>query len=524
MIYGAHATPRQGFILSGFGKSGSGGKGPRLIFDGHGEESFNNDEGWGSFLYRVLSIMFGNSYNFGVHNNRVAVTAAILTFFLVEAMAILLHFLGTPIRRRKFYGEANKDIFSRMFTDNAWSRGETYGEHCGARQLLNRIFNDNGHYSDELKNDIEAFKATASYKERLLFNIGLAVAPVPPSRSKITNQFHLLLFYFPFWGPYAARSKWIWAKQKIFDEREVYNSQLSQMVHSITEGMMPRVLLAEFKSIQSEYAIKGQSQVKNVQVRDNAMGDLEKMVSKYLKEDPSHIRIAWGGHSSRTSDQILRYVGGGMDFDRIEKYTPGEDIRHIDWSATARSVDREAMVRRRIQDDEKTISLLLDMTVISNSCNHESWAKDFTNSIKVIGQDQSCNKLIFLMPGENVEEVPIIVNSNLDYRQLGFEVMSKVTATYLRFIKEEEKCEVHGLRFYTDKENENFHRQIGLSDLLFVEKIKKIKRLKLNDHNIFMVGVDEGKRKTLSYLFGSRCRLFFWQGKRAVHLKITASA
>jgi uncharacterized protein (DUF58 family) len=59
-----------------------------------------------------------------------------------------------------------------------------------------------------------------------------------------------------------------------------------------------------------------------------------------------------------TGDHRGRGVGDGLDLDRIRPYEPGDDIRRIDWNATARTMVPQ--VREDVPDRQLTAWLVLD--------------------------------------------------------------------------------------------------------------------------------------------------------------------
>jgi uncharacterized protein (DUF58 family) len=63
-----------------------------------------------------------------------------------------------------------------------------------------------------------------------------------------------------------------------------------------------------------------------------------------------------GGRLS--GDHRGRGAGDGLDLDRIRPYEPGDDVRRIDWNATARSLVPQ--VREDVPDRQLTAWLLLD--------------------------------------------------------------------------------------------------------------------------------------------------------------------
>jgi uncharacterized protein (DUF58 family) len=52
------------------------------------------------------------------------------------------------------------------------------------------------------------------------------------------------------------------------------------------------------------------------------------------------------------------FKGGGITFDAVRAYEPGDDIRDIDWNVTART--GEAHVKRYVEERERTVMLVLD--------------------------------------------------------------------------------------------------------------------------------------------------------------------
>lgn len=52
------------------------------------------------------------------------------------------------------------------------------------------------------------------------------------------------------------------------------------------------------------------------------------------------------------------FRGVGLDFDEVRPYTPGDDIRHINWQVTARA--RQPFVKRYVEERQLTLLLLVD--------------------------------------------------------------------------------------------------------------------------------------------------------------------
>ncbi len=75
--------------------------------------------------------------------------------------------------------------------------------------------------------------------------------------------------------------------------------------------------------------------------------------------DQLHLLPAYAGHAAS-----LRR-GMGQDLFSLRDYQPQDDLRHIDWKATARS--RNLTVREFTAEDERRITLVLDTRDLSDS-------------------------------------------------------------------------------------------------------------------------------------------------------------
>src|SRR4029077_14366601 len=58
------------------------------------------------------------------------------------------------------------------------------------------------------------------------------------------------------------------------------------------------------------------------------------------------------------------FKGRGMDFDEVREYSPGDEVRTIDWNVTART--GHAFVKKFTEERELTIMLLVDVSASEN--------------------------------------------------------------------------------------------------------------------------------------------------------------
>ena len=58
------------------------------------------------------------------------------------------------------------------------------------------------------------------------------------------------------------------------------------------------------------------------------------------------------------------FKGRGMDFDEVREYSPGDEVRTIDWNVTARA--GRPFVKKFTEERELTIFLLVDISASGN--------------------------------------------------------------------------------------------------------------------------------------------------------------
>ncbi len=62
--------------------------------------------------------------------------------------------------------------------------------------------------------------------------------------------------------------------------------------------------------------------------------------------------------SALIGDYASAFKGVGLEFDQLRAYVPGDDVRSIDWNASART--NETMVKTFIQERDRTVLVALD--------------------------------------------------------------------------------------------------------------------------------------------------------------------
>ena len=84
------------------------------------------------------------------------------------------------------------------------------------------------------------------------------------------------------------------------------------------------------------------------------------MISRELARKIRYIQI----HTKKAVNDVLAghyhsvFKGRGMEFDQVREYTPGDDVRSIDWNVTART--GKPYVKRFVEERELTVIFLVD--------------------------------------------------------------------------------------------------------------------------------------------------------------------
>src|ERR1700677_391837 len=73
------------------------------------------------------------------------------------------------------------------------------------------------------------------------------------------------------------------------------------------------------------------------------------------------------------------FKGRGMDFDEVREYTPGDEVRTIDWNVTARA--GRPFVKKFTEERELTIFLMVDISASGNFGSGEMAKRDLAAEV-----------------------------------------------------------------------------------------------------------------------------------------------
>jgi uncharacterized protein (DUF58 family) len=73
-------------------------------------------------------------------------------------------------------------------------------------------------------------------------------------------------------------------------------------------------------------------------------------------------RVRWRAHQQRLGQRRSRWRGEGLEFDQLREAQAGEDIRHVNWAATARHGGEPLLINAYYEEKDLTVMLLVDLS------------------------------------------------------------------------------------------------------------------------------------------------------------------
>jgi uncharacterized protein (DUF58 family) len=87
-----------------------------------------------------------------------------------------------------------------------------------------------------------------------------------------------------------------------------------------------------------------------------------------------HIRTSHQVDDLMAGDYVSVFKGRGMEFEQVREYSPGDDVRNIDWNVTARS--QSAFVKEFREERELTVMLAVDVSGSQDFGTAEDFKQD----------------------------------------------------------------------------------------------------------------------------------------------------
>lgn len=509
VIEGIHGAPTQGFLLDGIGKGDiSFGTGSKFIREG--SIDFEAQKDLWTFIKLVIHMVLNPTSTVSPYNSLESIVSTIVVFILIELLLVGIQLVASPIRKRKYNGVQVNAIVKDIYTNNPWSDGQSVGEERGERLLLAEIFKKNATLlTEKTINDIEAFKSTTNKNRRVLFDVCMTLAPWIPKESQVKSKWHNLLFWLPFLGPVLGRWPLLYHKQKAFVKREAYNQEIRQICKSIQGHTSLEDFLNAYKTIVLKYKVITQSQ--EVELSDDIkfVTELEQQI--HVNINDSQMGAGTNLQKPMVSHRVAQSSNEDLEFDRLDKYVYGDDIKRIDWRATARAVNNEPIIRKSTSLYGANIGFLFDFRDLHDVGQREKFANDFNRSLRLLGKDKSLKQIIFIMPNGEIFNQKIHIKLEISPHARAAQLWERIKQTILEKEKYKQQLNIMGLNFYSEAENRLYCERYQLTEFQYrsTEGIA-FEKLSVNNLNIFLIGMSDDHRSEVPDYLSPTNQVFHW--------------
>jgi uncharacterized protein (DUF58 family) len=83
--------------------------------------------------------------------------------------------------------------------------------------------------------------------------------------------------------------------------------------------------------------------------------------------------------SSLAGDYLSAFKGSGLEFDQIREYQIGDDVRSIDWNASAKM--NKIMIKQLIEERDRTVVLAIDISFSNNFSSKKELKKELISKV-----------------------------------------------------------------------------------------------------------------------------------------------
>ncbi|MCA9401805.1 MAG: DUF58 domain-containing protein, partial [Candidatus Omnitrophica bacterium] len=190
-----------------------------------------------------------------------------------------------------------------------------------------------------------------------------------------------------------------------------------------------------------------------------------------------------------------------IEYDLIDQYVHGDDIRFIDWNVTARGISSVPYVRKRIQKLIMKLTFVIDMRPLETEEGRGRWINDFVRALFILDREHKVERLIFILNGRHFYPVPVNEYFDLSTKYHVKKLLRWIYRGYQ--LKEIDlwSSAIKGLRFLSEEENQRFCQQLKLGLSPQGSDFRAdFATLSIKSENIVAVGLTENMKKALRSL------------------------
>lgn len=510
IIAGTPRAPYQGFILgSGYSSGQDGASAIKFIFDNQ-----NDQQGFfqGKNIFGIIAEIFFfmvQAHNSDVKNfTLINAIAAVVDFILIVGFFLGIHWWGAPLRKRKFYGPDLPKWFDSVYKNNPLSHGRSSGDLPGEKQLLCQVLLSKGVVSNELHQKIKALKSGMSPQRTAVFDTLLTLAPFNPEMSMVRSKWHDFMFWFPYFGPHLARNPWLFPRQKPFRQWETFNARLLALAKNIRPHTAADTFRQDYLDILKNY--------KKPAPTNNFLNEKKLLLLNETREHVEELLAAPGRLDDHTTPVVARQMPWisqhDGEFDHLASYSWHDDVKRIDWKATARSPSLEAKVRKYAGVTSAHFDFLFDFRQLDQQAGRDRLARDLARSLQVLKNDNELKAVSLILPWGETRLSVLDLKSHTKRLEIFNKIWSAVTREFEEAITRQQALIAEELIFYTDGENSRYRNITRLTEFdIAAGQVQAPEHIPTKSCNIYIIGADEHNRDEIIGLLPKTHQPFYWR-------------
>ena len=214
------------------------------------------------------------------------------------------------------------------------------------------------------------------------------------------------------------------------------------------------------------------------------------MKMNYISKIRTKLSISASKKTSNIFDGSYKsvYQGNGLDFENLREYTPGDNIRDIDWKATSRS--GKVLIKRYIAEKKHNIMLVFD-TGRSMSAHTDSLQVKKDIALEAGG-------VIGYIAAQNGDNVAAIYNRNSMIQYFPFRTglnnVERILTEYDREVFDHYETDIEKTLEYIVRNIKRKMIMIVITDATGIASISQntLKKL-VYQHNVLFISVNDAK-------------------------------
>ena len=482
--------------------------------------------------------------------------------FVIGVLAVLAKkYVSDPLRRKDMIiGPNAQEIIDRIWRDNPWFTGEE-------QDALRESFDEAMKSPEQIKQMRNALQGNT--EALMLFDALCLVAKAPAERNfaalRLLNLVPFLSLALVWVEPaHQARQKLNMEIHKLIQswpadkaepskafERDVtalapatlqlstaqYLRLVQEAVAATTSGKGEFTVEGFYAKLQEITTRHGDETMKVEQDAQNQGANPEELQAQlYSLMGKIHKLFIGGrieGYVVMPNGITVQRFGQGSELYELREHKPGDDMRKVNWRATAKTTGK-LVIKETEADATEATGILVDLSQELKGGHLEQWLDDCAKSILAVSEQKVLNRhsptlieIIFVMPGSDgrIDVMPINSKIGRNRETIVKEILLrkyKEAREILLASRQEVTKDVPAPDFYSDAERQKYmekakYAPLDTRDLLYETRKESFERQleikKLRSREVFCVGLstlgDEGKQ-VIRWLWKQNVKPLIW--------------